>query len=38
MGGSPDHEGALRLSDIWRRFRRQDVFPSAGARAADPRI
>lgn len=27
MGASPDHEGAVRLSEIWRRIRRQDVFP-----------
>src|ERR1700694_1492417 len=27
IAGCPDHEGAQRLSEIWRRIRRQDVFP-----------
>ena len=27
VGGWPDHEGALRLGEIWRGLRRQDIFP-----------
>ena len=27
MAGSPDHEGALKLGDIWRGLRRQTIFP-----------
>ena len=27
IGGCPDHEGALRLGEIWRTLRRQDIFP-----------
>jgi NTE family protein len=27
MGGQADHEGALRLGEIWRGLRRQHVFP-----------
>jgi NTE family protein len=27
IGGCPDHQGALRLGDVWRGLRRQDIFP-----------
>lgn len=27
IGGSPDHEGARQLAEIWRGLRRQHVFP-----------
>jgi NTE family protein len=27
IGGCPDHQGALRLGEIWRGLRRQDIFP-----------
>lgn len=27
IGGCPDHRGALRLGEIWRGLRRQDIFP-----------
>ncbi|MHB8587314.1 MAG: patatin-like phospholipase family protein [Candidatus Dormibacteraceae bacterium] len=27
IGGRPDHEGALRLGEIWHSLRRQHVFP-----------
>jgi NTE family protein len=27
MGGMPDHEGALRLGEIWRGLRRHHIFP-----------
>jgi NTE family protein len=27
MGGTPDHEGALRLGEIWRSLRRRHIFP-----------
>lgn len=27
IGGRPDYEGALRLGDVWRSLRRQDIFP-----------
>ena len=27
IGGRPDHEGALRLGEVWRSLRRQDIFP-----------
>ena len=27
IAGKPDHEGALRLGEIWRGLRRQDIFP-----------
>jgi len=27
IGGCPDYQGALRLGEIWRRLRRQDIFP-----------
>ena len=27
IAGSPDHEGALKLGDIWRGLRRQTIFP-----------
>jgi len=27
MAGSPDHEGAMKLAEIWRGLRRQTIFP-----------
>ena len=27
MAGKPDHEGALKLGEIWRGLRRQTIFP-----------
>jgi NTE family protein len=27
IAGRPDHEGAMRLGEVWRGLRRQDVFP-----------
>jgi NTE family protein len=27
IAGCPDHQGALRLGEIWRGLRRQDIFP-----------
>jgi len=27
IGGKPDHEGSLRLGEIWRSLRRQHIFP-----------
>jgi NTE family protein len=27
IAGCPDYQGALRLGDIWRSLRRQDIFP-----------
>jgi NTE family protein len=27
IGGTPDHDGALRLGEVWRGLRRQDIFP-----------
>jgi NTE family protein len=27
IAGCPDHQGALRLGEIWRALRRQDIFP-----------
>lgn len=27
IGGCPDHQGALRLGEVWRGLRRQDIFP-----------
>lgn len=27
IAGCPDHHGALRLGEIWRTLRRQDIFP-----------
>jgi len=27
IAGCPDHEGSLRLGEIWRGLRRQDIFP-----------
>jgi len=27
LAGCPDHHGALRLGEIWRSLRRQDIFP-----------
>jgi NTE family protein len=27
IAGSPDHEGALKLGEIWRGLRRQTIFP-----------
>ena len=27
IAGCPDHQGALRLGEIWRTLRRQDIFP-----------
>lgn len=27
IGATPDHDGALRLGEVWRGLRRQDIFP-----------
>ncbi len=27
IAGCPDHQGAMRLGEIWRGLRRQDIFP-----------
>jgi NTE family protein len=27
IGGKPDRDGALRLGEVWRSLRRQDIFP-----------
>jgi NTE family protein len=27
IGGRPDHDGALKLGEVWRSLRRHDIFP-----------